>query len=411
MEGGTLKSVWKVKKLNGSQKMTESSNNNYNAADIERYHAGKMSAMEMHAMEKAAMEDPFLADALEGYTHAVTPRQDLEAIRHRLFGEKKDQKAVPFIRRNYNWMKAAAIIIFIAGGAWLAFRVSNPKEAALANRKTEDKSTTVATADSSKASNFSAAIRKSRLDSNGYVTVQPTPRKEKLESTPVLPENGLGSFLAATIDTAKAVEKEEIAAKAPAAVTDSATFKAADITSQNVVAFNKDVTNMATYNGATRMPLPGFYNNNKLNERKDSNDTDLMKARFRGTDSITNLNIVLQPDNSDLDEVVVSSGKKATTEKRSFELKVDTLEPRDGWPNFDDYIARNIRVPDELKSKQPYAGEVELTFDIDKNGEPVNITVTRSLCEKCDQEAIRLLKEGPKWKKKKAKKGKVTIKF
>jgi hypothetical protein len=37
--------------------------------------------------------------------------------------------------------------------------------------------------------------------------------------------------------------------------------------------------------------------------------------------------------------------------------------------------------------------------------------VVKSLCNKCDEEAIRLLKEGPKWKKKKNKKGSVTIRF
>jgi len=40
---------------------------NYTAADIEKYWKGKLSSAEMHAMEKAAMDDPFLADALEGY--------------------------------------------------------------------------------------------------------------------------------------------------------------------------------------------------------------------------------------------------------------------------------------------------------------------------------------------------------
>ena len=122
------------------------------------------------------------------------------------------------------------------------------------------------------------------------------------------------------------------------------------------------------------------------------------------TDSVTKLNIVLQPDNTGVQEVVVSS-KKREENYRSFELKVDTLEPKDGWAKFDDYIARNIQVPDELKSKQTYSGEVELSFDVNSEGEPVNIKVTKSLCSKCDEEAVRLLKEGPKWKKKKAKKG------
>jgi hypothetical protein len=37
---------------------------------------------------------------------------------------------------------------------------------------------------------------------------------------------------------------------------------------------------------------------------------------------------------------------------------------------------------------------------------PVNIKVLKSLCERCDQEAIRLVKEGPRWKRKK---GRTTV--
>ena len=40
---------------------------NYSVEDIERYLSGGMSAKEMHDMEKAALQDPFLADAIEGF--------------------------------------------------------------------------------------------------------------------------------------------------------------------------------------------------------------------------------------------------------------------------------------------------------------------------------------------------------
>ena len=91
-------------------------------------------------------------------------------------------------------------------------------------------------------------------------------------------------------------------------------------------------------------------------------------------------------------------------------VTIDTLEPAEGYVKFDDYVISNLKMPEELKTKT-IAGEVQLSFDVDQNGQPVNITVVKSLCEKCDEEAVRLLKEGPKWKKKKDKKGKITIKF
>ena len=50
-----------------------SENNNikrFTAADIEKYHKGLLSAKEKNALEKASLDDPFLADALEGYSTA-----------------------------------------------------------------------------------------------------------------------------------------------------------------------------------------------------------------------------------------------------------------------------------------------------------------------------------------------------
>ena len=39
----------------------------YSAEDIRKYLDGRLSDPEMQAMEKAALDDPFLADAIEGY--------------------------------------------------------------------------------------------------------------------------------------------------------------------------------------------------------------------------------------------------------------------------------------------------------------------------------------------------------
>jgi TonB family protein len=122
--------------------------------------------------------------------------------------------------------------------------------------------------------------------------------------------------------------------------------------------------------------------------------------------------VVLQPQKGTdtIEMVVIGYG----TQKKSTEpyprVVIDTLEPAEGFINFDDYIARNIKMPEEFKAKTT-SGEVQLSFDVDKNGQPVNIAIVKSLCSKCDEEAIRLLKEGPKWKKKKNQKGKITIKF
>lgn len=68
----------------------------------------------------------------------------------------------------------------------------------------------------------------------------------------------------------------------------------------------------------------------------------------------------------------------------------------------------DLNIPETFVAKQMSGGEVELSFEINKLGEPVNIRVEKSLCETCDKEAIRLVREGPKWKRK-AKKGRTSV--
>ena len=65
----------------------------YTAIDFARYHDGNMEAKEMHSLEKAALEDPFLADALEGYIHTSSATEDVQHLRS-LLAEKTTQKKV-----------------------------------------------------------------------------------------------------------------------------------------------------------------------------------------------------------------------------------------------------------------------------------------------------------------------------
>ena len=122
------------------------------------------------------------------------------------------------------------------------------------------------------------------------------------------------------------------------------------------------------------------------------------------------LNVTMQHSKENLNEVVVVHMGAQKSAKARPVAKFEELEPAQGWSNFNEYIAENLKQPEDLKEKA-VSGEVELSFEVNKEGEAVNIKVERSLCGKCDEEAVRLLKEGPKWKKKKDKKGRVTIHF
>jgi TonB family protein len=121
-----------------------------------------------------------------------------------------------------------------------------------------------------------------------------------------------------------------------------------------------------------------------------------------------NNQVVMQEDRS-LKEVVVSQKKVNSTRSRTSTMVLEEPEPVDGWTNYDAYLANNLNVPENWRSKQTEgSGAVTLSFEVNSKGQPVNISVEKSLCESCDREAIRLIKEGPKWKRK-SRKGRTTV--
>ena len=89
---------------------------NFTAADIEKYWNKKLSPAEMHEMEKAAMDDPFLADALEGYRYTANTDEELRILRGK-FDDKLNTTVpvIPIPQKKYAWLKIAASIIVLVG--------------------------------------------------------------------------------------------------------------------------------------------------------------------------------------------------------------------------------------------------------------------------------------------------------
>jgi TonB family protein len=389
-----------------------SKNNGFTASDIERYHSGEMLPEERHALEKAALDDPFLADALEGYAFTSTPSADLAKIQSRL-DEKKDRKKVIPLFQKYRWLSVAAIVLIIAGAGWFAYNISqkqnNSSVTALKNKLPErDSNSTVTSPQNSLQDSVndkttpveqeSLAKNQSKAQSNkvilGAVGLQ---SKEKLNnSDKEITQNNNEEIVSKTVSV-PSTQNEVVSAN------NRLSNVSPDRVNMNNAISPDPRLNKATNDAARK----------KLYYKAENNNADVTaKVRNINTnDTIKDLNIVLQPLPGDsLSEVVVGYGKqKKSTEKYPIVI-IDTLEPAEGYVHFDDYVASNLKMPEELKTKT-IAGEVQLSFDVDKDGKPTNIAVVKSLCEKCDEEAIRLLKEGPKWKKGKNKKGKITIKF
>jgi TonB family protein len=103
-----------------------------------------------------------------------------------------------------------------------------------------------------------------------------------------------------------------------------------------------------------------------------------------------------------LEEVVITGLEVPIT------VKSDP-RPKGGWKKFDRYLMKNLEYPESAKA-QRLEGTVKVGFFINEQGRPEQFKIMKSLCEPCDQEAVRLIEEGPKWRGKK-KRTSVAIEF
>ena len=133
--------------------------------------------------------------------------------------------------------------------------------------------------------------------------------------------------------------------------------------------------------------------------------------------------VAMDKKNAALNEVVVvgygTQKKKSITGAVSERLErkasgVDASSaspyPKDGKEKFDQYIKDNATgILDADGDK--LTADILLSFSLNEKGNPVDIKVLESSCEPCETEAVKLLKEGPKWVGKPGAKGTVRIKF
>ena len=99
-----------------------------------------------------------------------------------------------------------------------------------------------------------------------------------------------------------------------------------------------------------------------------------------------------------LDElVVVGYSEKDDKDEDVFQVVEDMPQFIGEDGNVMKFLAKRIRYPLEAQKKN-ITGKVFVTFVINKNGEPVNFRIAKSVNPLLDQEAIRVLQLMPNWK-------------
>lgn len=71
-------------------------------------------------------------------------------------------------------------------------------------------------------------------------------------------------------------------------------------------------------------------------------------------------------------------------------------KPKDGYKAFYQYIADHLKYPSQAR-RMGVEGRVFIQFIIEKDGSLTDIKVIKGIGSGCDEEAIRVLQDAPKW--------------
>ncbi|PWT95575.1 MAG: hypothetical protein C5B52_17530 [Bacteroidetes bacterium] len=429
--------------------------------DIQLYLSGRMPPARMNALERAALEDPFLADAIEGFANADLDKlsADVNSLKDRL-SERVNSKAkvVPIWKKTHFWRNiAASAVILIGIGSTIYFlNTSSVRNIAEVTKKDSAAQLQNRIQNENKKSDSIISSSLATADSINLKSVEKDKRSQaklsKREDTGLRPtENQIAAGKAAAPAEVERSDAKEVQANVVApqaqAKADMAINKDSDRLYKEVPELKSADKALAEESNAdfkskkARNEVGYFANSKSIKGKvRDNNNNGIPFANIRVLKSNIEFyadaqgNFSLPSDDQDLDVSVKSVGHISTNasisaknkgntitltpttstlqdiaanSSRFQNIKVDTTaneedeaSPVDGWDNYDLYLANNLRIPIEALNNDTH-GDVELSFTVNKNGYLTDFKIEKGLIPACNKEAIRLVREGPKWQLKK----------
>ena len=86
--------------------------------------------------------------------------------------------------------------------------------------------------------------------------------------------------------------------------------------------------------------------------------------------------------------------EKEKTEEAVYDLIA--AKPKGGMDAFYQYLYKNIRYPEHLKSRE-VTGKVFVKFEVSKEGKIVNVEILKGFDKTLEKEIIRVLEGAPAW--------------
>lgn len=388
------------------------------ADDIIRYRKGLMSDRERHAFEKRALSDPFLADALEG-AEQISPgdfQSDTDQITGRI--THRSTRTWPVSVR----VAAGIIGLAVVGGAFYLLQPESP--APLAREASADSvymKEKINIAEVQKPDSLIALAKESAPAPEPKISnEQGTARREKASTADVTATgdqpnaNGLASAAEAKDKSEEETVVAALQQDRAAAMENKSDMKKSEAKPSIQVSSMFLIQGVVTAAG-DGSPLPGVHVKVKGTSEGTYTDTN---GRYRLSTRIEKpeltysfvgyqiaeaspissqtVNVTLAEEVAQLSEVVIA-GKAIRDENEEIRKPVVKMaSPQGGMKAYNKYLEAGLRYPKEALDKK-IKGKVTVQFTVTTQGELTDFNVVKGLGYGCDEEVIRLVKEGPAW--------------
>ncbi|HEY8934816.1 MAG TPA: TonB family protein, partial [Cyclobacteriaceae bacterium] len=425
--------------------------------DIEKYLRGELSSSEMHKLEKKALDDPFLADALEGASMLSTDEfsDDLASLRKKIQQRTEPEKKVISL---WYWparIAAGLLILVVSGYIIFTLTDQNTTTQQLALNKTESNAPTESPVasqpmDTVQPSTLSKAepdviedrkmayrsgpeteyksseLLRSKEEEPATITsgdvvsppvsvAEPSPVEsvqEEAETVASVPEQKQiqqDSFY----EKDEKADKKKLLIEKPTASVERLSERVASANRKTPlrilhgkVTDVEDGTAIPGVNvivkGTNKATVTDAEGNYQLSLNDSTKDELLFsfvgmqnqEVLVPATDSV---NVQLSPDYASLSEVVVVGyASQSEGVVKEGENTYQVAEPEGGRKAYKTYLVTSMKYP-QMAIENKIEGKVTVQFVVDTSGSLGDFRVIKGIGFGCDQEVIRLIKEGPKW--------------
>lgn len=104
----------------------------------------------------------------------------------------------------------------------------------------------------------------------------------------------------------------------------------------------------------------------------------------------------VRPNNNPQILGVIVKKIKGDWREEEFMIIDQQPKPHNGFKALYTYVAENLKYPEQAK-KAGIEGKVFVEFVVDNDGKLINVKAIKGIGAGCDEEAVRVLKESPKW--------------